>query len=106
LVLDRCRYGAFTGRGVTARERIDWLSRQDPSQFGADFWPQPWEQCAKVLREMGHRSDARLVLIDKEERQRAWYRGKLAAQLDGALRRRELTRHLEAGEYRRRTKGF
>lgn len=77
LILNRCRYGAFTGIGVTAQERICWLALQDPTQFGRDFWPQPWEQCAKVLREMGHRSDARLVLIDKEERQRAWNRSKL-----------------------------
>ena len=36
-----------------------------------DFWPQPWEQCAKVLREMGHPEDAREILIEKERLQRA-----------------------------------
>ncbi len=70
LMLNRCRYGAFTGEGVSGRERIDWLSRQDPGRWGKDFWPQPYEQCAKVLREMGHRSDARMVLIEKERLQR------------------------------------
>lgn len=34
------------------------------------FRPQPWEQCAKVLRESGHAEDARAVLIAKEVRQR------------------------------------
>ncbi len=71
LLLNRCRYGAITGGPVTAAERIKWLSLQDESRWGDDFWPQPWEQCAKVLREMGHREDARLVLIEKEKRQRA-----------------------------------
>lgn len=82
LLLDRCRYGAFTGLGVTAGERLRWLSLQDPTLYGAEFQPQPWEQCAKVLREMGHRSDARLILIDKERRQRAWNRSKLRAQIN------------------------
>ena len=70
LLLDRCRYGAFTGTGVSGAERIRWLDLQAPARFGKDFWPQPWEQCAKVLREMGHAEDARQVLIAKEERQR------------------------------------
>jgi hypothetical protein len=40
-------------------------------RWDADFWPQPYEQCAKVLREMGHGEDARAVLIAKERLQRA-----------------------------------
>ncbi len=92
LVLDRCRYGAFTGTGITAQERIRWLALQDPTQFDQEFWPQPWEQCAKVLREMGHRSDARLILIDKEERQRAWTRRALKSRLDGARIRGDIER--------------
>lgn len=76
LILNRCSYGAFTGKDVTAAKRIDWLGRQDWTRFGKDFWPQPWEQCARVLREMGHREDARAVLIDKERRQRAWRRAR------------------------------
>jgi hypothetical protein len=73
LALNRFRYGAFMGTGtpLDAAARIDWLDRQDPARVGQDFWPQPWEQCAKVLREMGHREDARQILIAKEERQRA-----------------------------------
>ncbi|MEL6336499.1 MAG: hypothetical protein AAFQ88_07600 [Pseudomonadota bacterium] len=73
LGLDRCAYGAFVGNGVpvSANARIDWLGRQYAKGDGQEFRPQPWEQCAKVLREMGHREDARLILIDKERRLRA-----------------------------------
>ncbi len=71
LALDRCRYGGFVGISpVSGAERIDWLSRQDRSQMGAAFEPQPWEQCAKVLHDMGHEDAAREVLIEKEKRQR------------------------------------
>ncbi|WP_121062978.1 hypothetical protein [Chachezhania antarctica] len=85
LVLDRCRYGAFMGKDVSAKARIRWLGLQDWSKFDKDFWPQPWEQCAKVLREMGHGEDACRVLIDKERRQRQWRRQKV-----GTIERRIL----------------
>jgi hypothetical protein len=84
LMLNRFRYGAITGTGapLDASARIDWLDLQDPARWGADFWPQPWEQCAKVLREMGHREDARRILIAKEARLRAARR----ARTDGWAR--------------------
>ena len=82
MLLNRCRYGGFTGPGtpITAEARIDWLSRQDGSLRGGDFWSQPWEECARVLREMGHDSEARAVLIEKERRQRAARRARLRRQ--------------------------
>jgi len=83
LALNRCQYDAFTGGPVTAAARIRWLDLQDPARWGQDFWPQPWEHCAKVLREMGHAEDARQVLIAKEVRQRQWRRDKLRARLVG-----------------------
>ena len=86
VVLDRCVYGGFTGGGVDPATRIDWLDRQDPARFGKTFWPQPWEQCAKVLREMGHPEDARAVLIAKEARQRAARRARMARGPGRALR--------------------
>jgi hypothetical protein len=64
---------------VDAPSRLEWFARQDPAPWGEDFWPQPYEQLAKVLREMGHGEDARAVLIAKERLQRA------------ARRRRELS---------------
>jgi hypothetical protein len=81
LRLNRCVYDAFVGGPVDAASRIDWLARQDRSAETGEFQPQPWEQCAKVLREMGHRADARAILIEKERRQRAAGRAKLRAQL-------------------------
>jgi hypothetical protein len=70
LLLNRCRYGAFIGGPVDADSRLDWLSRQTPDRWKADFWPQPYEHLATVLREMGHDEDARAVLITKERLQR------------------------------------
>ncbi|MEM6679519.1 MAG: hypothetical protein AAF675_16775, partial [Pseudomonadota bacterium] len=92
LALDRCVYGAFTGQGVSGAERIDWLSRQDPARWNSDFWPQPYEQCARVLREMGHRLDARMVLIEKERLQRRYGRAVLATKLDAARHARAIDR--------------
>lgn len=77
LLLDRCRYGAFIGGPVDARSRLDWLALQDEAQFGQDFWPQPYEQLAKVFREMGHAADARAVLIRKEKLQRRARRARM-----------------------------
>jgi hypothetical protein len=79
LNLNDCRYGSFSGLHVPtdAKARLDWLHLQDPTRWGEVFWPQPYEQLAKVLREMGHGDEARVVLIEKEERQRAANRAKL-----------------------------
>lgn len=78
VILDRCRYGAFTGASRTdAKSRLDWLARQQPQRYGADFWPDPYEHCARVLREMGHGSEARTILIEKERLQRKARRERL-----------------------------
>ena len=70
LFLDRCRYDGFLGGSpVSGAARIEWLSRQDRSQEGEKFQPQPWEQCARVLHDMGYEDAAREVLIEKEKRQ-------------------------------------
>ncbi|MBW9116938.1 hypothetical protein JNB88_25270 [Rhizobium cauense] len=70
LLLNRCQYGAFIGGPADATSRLDWLSRQTPERWKADFWPQPYEQLSKVLREMGHDEEARAVLITKDQLQR------------------------------------
>ena len=91
LLLNRCRYGAFTGKGISGAERIRWLDLQRPEYgLAIDFWPQPWEQCAQVLREMGHAEAARQVLIAKEARQRRARREIAAARLTGARLRLRL----------------
>ncbi len=84
VLLHRCRYGAFTGKGVSGRERIDWLSRMKPREHGHDFWPHPYEECARALREAGHGTDAREVLIEKERLQRKARRRALRKELQSA----------------------
>ncbi|PTM39618.1 hypothetical protein [Bosea sp. 124] len=87
LLLNRCRYGAFIAAPVDAASRLDWLSRQSPSRWGEDFWPQPYEQLAAVFREMGHHEDARSVLIVKEKLQRRARRARARNPLWRALLR-------------------
>jgi hypothetical protein len=76
LLLNRCLYGALLGGAVEATTRLDWLSRQTPGRWGEDFWPQPYEQLATVLGEMGHDEDKRRVLIEKERLARRAKRGR------------------------------
>lgn len=45
------------------KERLNWIKRQGDEKF----LPQPYEQLAKVLKEMGHESDARNILIEKKK---------------------------------------
>ncbi|MBI3574299.1 MAG: hypothetical protein HY083_01350 [Gammaproteobacteria bacterium] len=64
--LDGFEYKTFAGSAPqTAVERLRWL-RLQPQRKGR-FWPQPYEQLAKVFRDMGHESDARTVLIAKQD---------------------------------------
>lgn len=74
-------YGSISGGPVDADARLDWLARSDALQ--EDFQPQPYQQLAKVLREMGHEDDARIVLMEKERRQRTSGREALRRELDG-----------------------
>ncbi len=66
LILRGCRYEAFSGNAVDAASRLDWLERQNPTAYGAAYWPQPYEQLANVFRNMGLESEARTVLVAKE----------------------------------------
>ena len=70
LLLDRCRYEGFLASPVTATARLDWLARQAPGRWGEEFWPQPYEQLAAVLSDMGHEEDAKRVLMEKERLER------------------------------------
>ena len=56
--------------------RLDWLERR-PSLM--EFSAQPYEQLARVLNEIGHREDARTVLMRKERLQRASQRDLIRA---------------------------
>lgn len=92
-LLDQCKYGAFSGPSPKhALSRLRWIGLQKPTRWGVDFWPQPYEQLAKVLREMGHSADARTVLVEKERLQRAARRETWQARLDGARLRLRVER--------------
>jgi hypothetical protein len=84
IVLDGFRYDRLArGAPTDAPTRIAWLKSQEAQDLGPDFRPQPWEQCASVLKAMGHPNAARQVLIEKERmEQQADRHGK-----PGSLRR-------------------
>lgn len=57
----------MTGRmaaPTTFAARRDWLAAG--SQWHGEFFPQPYTQLARVLRQMGHAGEARKVLIERE----------------------------------------
>ncbi len=64
LKLDGFEYNALAGPDTVknARKRLDWLRRQK----SGEFYPQPYEQAAKVFRRMGYESDSRTILIAKQ----------------------------------------
>jgi hypothetical protein len=82
LDLDGFTYESFGGLGGGAvasiesrgsRWFVDWLARDEP------YTPQPYQHCAKVLREMGHPDMGDDVLYAGRERERAesWQINKL-----------------------------
>lgn len=84
-LLNLCRFEAFLGRSPTdAKSRLRWLAVQNPEKYGLDFWPDPYEQCAKVLSEMGYTADARAILIEKERLQRKARRARVEKELQTA----------------------
>jgi hypothetical protein len=65
LILDGFVYARISGDSPKgAKSRLNWVARQK------DFRPQPYRQLAKVLRDDGDDSGARLVLFDMERRRR------------------------------------
>lgn len=58
--------------------RIAWLRKG--AWFNGDFHPQPYQQLAKILRESGHRAEARQVLIAKEKDQKDAARRRLRGE--------------------------
>ena len=69
---DRVALNGFTynqfADPADAQFRINWLSKRPD---GIPFFPQPYEQAAKVLFGMGHVGDAREILLEKERLQTA-----------------------------------
>jgi len=68
LYLDGFVYERISASFTDAKRRLDWLARGD--RRNGEFCPQPYEQLAKVLGEMGHAEDRRLVLMARERLQR------------------------------------
>lgn len=66
LILDGFHYDRISASSTDAAMRIGWLEKQWPAHLGADFRPQPWEQLIKVLREMGHPTEAAEVAMAKQ----------------------------------------
>jgi hypothetical protein len=72
LILDGATYESFSGdlSGRDAKWWIGWLAKQPEDHRTSDFKPQPYEQLAKVLRSMGHETEAKEILIEKRRLQR------------------------------------
>jgi hypothetical protein len=66
LLLDGFQYDRVIGP-IDAAQRIDWLMHQRLDQLGVDFKPQPWEHLIRVLRDMGHPSEAAQIAIAKQK---------------------------------------
>ncbi len=65
LSLDSFTYDRVIKGSIRAKDRLPWLKLG--STINGTFTPQPYTQLAKVLREMGHDREARLVLIEREK---------------------------------------
>lgn len=61
--LNGLTYKTILGADIKSERRIKWL--EDHKTY--EFEPQPYEQLAKVLRELGHRRDSSLVLEAMEK---------------------------------------
>ncbi|MFI0452678.1 hypothetical protein [Actinomadura sp. 6N118] len=59
-------YEHISAPNVTARQRLEWLRRQD-----GGYLPQPYEQLAEVYRRAGDESASRIVAIAKQRARRA-----------------------------------
>ena len=67
VILDGFTYDRISGGAPTdSKTRLDWLSRGDGWREG--FFPQPYQQCAKVLRIMGLEAEAKNILIERQKR--------------------------------------
>jgi hypothetical protein len=66
LSLDGFTYDRIAGGGPTTwAARRTWL--HTGSHWYGDFYPQPYTQLARTLRQMGHAGEARRVLIEREK---------------------------------------
>lgn len=76
LFLDGFTYDRISAASTNARDRLPWLKAGSTNQ--GTFYPQPYNQLAKVLSDMGHEPDARDI--------------RMAARHDAAAHARSLDR--------------
>ena len=62
--LDGMTYDTIIGGPLDAKTRLAWLHKG--SNWDEEFTPQPYTQLAKVLRNLGHDSDARSILLQRD----------------------------------------
>lgn len=62
LILHGFTYNRISGAFTDSKNRLEWLKRGTVRQ--GEFFPQPYTQLAKVLREMGYDQAARDVLVE------------------------------------------
>ncbi|WP_281708203.1 hypothetical protein, partial [Phaeobacter italicus] len=89
LILDGFTYRRIIGP-TDARTRLKWLARGD--HWNGEFLPQPYKQLAKVLDDMGHEADAKMVRISLAQKlarnsrnERIWFAGTELAFLKALL---------------------
>ena len=66
--------------GIDVPNRLAWLKKGAVSR--REFYPQPYEQLAKLLRDTGHRADARTIMVAKEQEQRRASRARWRREAD------------------------
>ena len=81
VILDGFTYDRITAGPTDSKTRLDWLSRGD--RWKGTFFPQPYTQLAKVLRDMGHERGARDVLVVRDEKIAAEEWRRAHRELDG-----------------------
>jgi hypothetical protein len=62
--LDGMTYDRIGSAPTNAKARLKWL--KNGTYWNGEFSPQPYTQLAKVLRDMGHDSDARSILLERD----------------------------------------
>lgn len=79
LMMDGFTYGRIVYSDTSTGRRLEWLNKHSSNEFQ----PQPYQQLAQVLGEMGHRQDRSRVLMEMERRLRIQQRRDIA---QGGLR--------------------
>ncbi len=75
LYLDGFVYGRISESPLDSKSRLEWLRRQIAPAEAArpdQFWPEPYRQLAKVMRDQGKSDDALAVLIGLEDDRRRY----------------------------------